>query len=96
MRFDRLSFSGHATVRMFERRIRTEDVRQVLATGEVIADYPGDTPYPSCLILGWITGHPLHVVAALDSGSRTCYVITVYAPDPGQWSADFRTRRTTR
>ncbi|MHB1416006.1 MAG: DUF4258 domain-containing protein [Chloroflexota bacterium] len=93
MEFERLVFSGHAVQRMFERGIQVDDVRAVLATGEVIAEYPDDRPYPSRLILGWVGERPLHVVAALDSTSGACYVVTVYVPDPGQWSADYRTRR---
>jgi hypothetical protein len=49
---------------MFERGISTDDVRQVTELGEVIREYADDTPYPSRLILGWIGGCPLHVVAA--------------------------------
>jgi hypothetical protein len=38
---------------MFERRITAEDVRAVVADGEVIQSYPEDKPYPSRLVLGW-------------------------------------------
>jgi hypothetical protein len=40
-------FSGHAIQRMFQRGIRREDVLAVLSSGEVVAEYPDDTPYPS-------------------------------------------------
>ncbi len=93
MDFDQLVFTGHAAKRIFERGILTAEIRQVLTSGEVIADYPNDTPYPSCLMLGWIGSRPLHVVAALDGATRTCYVVTAYVPDPAQWTPDFRLRR---
>ena len=57
----------------------------VLSIGEVIEDYPDDTPYPSNLILGWIKGRPIHVVAAHNSDEKEIVVITVYEPDPQQW-----------
>lgn len=82
----------HAIQRMFQRRVSTEDVRSVLATGEIIEDYPLDTPYPSRLVLGWVGGRPLHVVAADNVADDETYVITVYEPDPALWSPDFRRR----
>lgn len=89
----RLHFSGHAVRRMFERQIREEDVRLVVESGEVIADYPDDTPYPSRLLLGSAQGLPLHVVVAVDPTRLACYVVTVYAPDPSRWDAGFKRRR---
>jgi hypothetical protein len=78
---------------MFERGIAKNDVLAVLAAGEVIVEYPDDKPYPSSLVLGWMSGRALHVVVAEDQPNRACYVITVYVPDPAVWSADFKRRR---
>jgi hypothetical protein len=50
-------FSRHALQRMFHRAIAANDVLAVLRTGEVIADYPLDTPFPSQLLLGFGTGN---------------------------------------
>ena len=69
------------------------DVKEVLCSGELIQGYPEDTPYPSALFLGWVEGEPVHVVAALDTATGTCFVITAYRPDPQHFEADFRTRR---
>lgn len=78
---------------MFERSISTNDVVAALADGRAIERYPGDTPYPSCLWLGYSKGRPLHIVFAdnVDGGERI--IITVYQPDPTLWSADFATRK---
>ena len=89
---ERLVYRTHALQRMFERGISTEDVRRVIDTGETIEDYPGDYPYPSRLILGWRGTRPIHVVAANNPTIAETIVITVYEPDPKQWSADMRTR----
>ncbi|MEK7796139.1 MAG: DUF4258 domain-containing protein [Pseudomonadota bacterium] len=86
-------FSGHAIRRMFERQFTVDDVRAVITSGETIADYPNDTPYSSCLLLGFVNKSPVHVVAAMDKPRQTCYVITVYKPDTAQWGADFKTRK---
>jgi hypothetical protein len=92
---DAISFSRHAIQRMFERAIHPDEVRMALATGEVIADYTADVPYPSMLVLAIVAGRPLHVVAARNGETRHCYVITAYVPDPVLWGGDFRTRKPT-
>jgi hypothetical protein len=86
-------FRVHALQRMLNRGITVQEVRQVLATGEVIEDYPNDLPFPSRLMLGWCGGQPLHVVAAEDREAGETIVITVYEPDPTQWENDFRRKR---
>jgi len=93
MRCDRVLFSGHAVRRMFERGLTKDDILRVIRNGEVIGDYPDDRPYPSCLMLGTSGPTPIHVVVAMDVPEGACYVVTAYVPDPGLWSADFRTRR---
>lgn len=90
----RLVFRVHAVRRMFERGITEAAVRGVLATGETIEDYPDDQPYPSRLVLGFVEGRPLHVVAAEDQAEREMIVVTVYEPDRSIWDASFRRRRS--
>ncbi len=89
----RIIFRIHAIQRMFERGIDETDVRAVLTTGEMIEDYPTDTPYPSRLLLGWRGIRPLHVVAAYNAADDETIVITVYEPDPNQWEDGFRRRK---
>ena len=77
---------------MFERNINAPDVETALANGLRIEDYPNDTPFPSCLWLGYSNERPLHIVFAdnLEDGERI--IITVYEPDPVHWSPDFSKR----
>ncbi len=86
-------FRVHALQRMFERGIEVSEILEILETGETIARYDRDRPYPSRLVLGWSSGRPLHVVAADDPESDITVVITVYPPDPDMWTRDFRRRR---
>lgn len=88
----KLVFRVHAIQRMFQRGVDNEQVRQVLENGEVIENYPEDSPYPSRLVLGWAGRRPLHVVAADNDESRETIVITVYEPSPGEWKKDFKRR----
>jgi len=78
---------------MADRGIKVAEIRAVITEGETIAVYPDDDPYPSCLLLGFVRGRPIHVVLAYDSTTLTGIVVTVYIPDTGLWTDDFRTRR---
>lgn len=93
MDFKNIVFTQHAFTRMFTREIPNETVKQAIRHGEVIASYPDDQPYPSFLLLHGEKKRALHIVASFDNDTATCYVITVYKPDPELWSEDFRTRR---
>lgn len=93
MECQRLSFSSHALKRMFSRAISVSEVEQVLQIGEVIEDYPHDTPFPSCLLLACIEKRSLHVVVAKDTATGLCVIVTVYVPDTVLWFEDFRIRR---
>ncbi|MCK5232415.1 MAG: DUF4258 domain-containing protein [Desulfobulbaceae bacterium] len=89
----KISFSGHAVQRMYERRISKFQVMSVVESGAIIAEYPDDTPYPSYLLNGIADNKPLHLVVALDNSNSSCYIVTVYIPDPAQWTNNYQTRR---
>ncbi len=87
-----LIFRVHSIQRMFERGISRDDVRHVIDNGEVIREYPDDTPFPSRLLLGWRENRPLHVVAAYNDDDQII-IITVYEPDPEIWETDFKKKK---
>lgn len=91
----RLIFRDHVTRRMMQRGVRVADIRWVLEQGEVVEYYHDDVPHPSRLLLGWVRGRPLHVVAADHPTLPITYIITVYEPDPQRWGQDFKQRRPT-
>ncbi len=76
-----------------QRCIPREAVKEVLLTGEIIEDYPDNSPYPSALFLGWVAEQPFHVVAAYDSQDRCCHIIAAYKPDLDHFQSDYKTRR---
>lgn len=92
MAHGKLKFRAHAIRRMFEQAIAEADVEYVFSSGEEIRVYPEDRPYPSRLVLGWVGGRPLHVVAADDAEAGETIIITVYQPDPLRWDETFRRR----
>ncbi|MCH7625539.1 MAG: DUF4258 domain-containing protein [Chloroflexi bacterium] len=77
---------------MFERGITQSEVVQAVRFGEIIEEYPDDSPYPSRLVLGMQGLRPIHVVVADNMEDRMLVVITVYEPDSNQWTGDFRRR----
>ena len=93
MQCEQTVFSGHAIQRIFERRVGIDAVNPVLSGGEIVADYPEETPYPSRLLLGFIEGRPLHVAVARDADTSTCIIVTAYEPQPEKWESGFRKRR---
>ena len=90
-------FSDHARREMESEpfgTIQVKEVLQVLDRGQIIEQYPADTPYPSCLILGRTqTDRALHIVCAPVLSERRLAIITVYQPDPDRWEADFKRRK---
>ena len=85
-------FSKHAVDQSILRQISVQELREAVANGEIIEDYPEDKYGPSCLILGFTQlGRPLHVQCSYPSRPLV-KIITLYEPDPSQW-IDFRVRR---
>ena len=91
---EKIAFKKHGLLRMHKRKIKADDVKEVLVEGEIIEEYPEDKPLPSCLILGYNNHHrPIHVVLAVDAIDGMLWVITVYEPKVEEWEEGFRTRR---
>jgi len=75
------------------RHISVDELREAIATGEIIEDYPEDKYGRSCLLLGQTNaGRALHAQCSYPSRLRV-KVTTVYEPDPYRW-IDFRVRRS--
>jgi hypothetical protein len=85
-------YSQHALDQSILRRIRVEELREAIASGEVVEDYPDDKYGPSCLVLGFTaSGRPLHIHCSYSTRPKV-KIITVYEPDAGRWD-NFRIRR---
>ena len=80
----------HLLNRMRQRRIRLKDIKQAIAEGEIIEQYPADYPFPSCLI----NAENIHIVCSVGEGHL--YIITAYRPSPEQWEAGDKIRKEKR
>ncbi|MCK5562010.1 MAG: DUF4258 domain-containing protein [Thermoplasmata archaeon] len=80
----------HALKRRIERKISTLEIENAILNGEIIEEYPNDTPFPSCLINGFIRDkEPIHIVRAVADRIN---IITLYKPTENEWR-DYKTRR---
>ena len=82
---DQFEFSKHAVDQSISRRISVQELREAIASGEIIEDYPDDKYGPSCLISGTTAkNRPLHIQCSYPSRSLV-KLITLYEPDPARW-----------
>ena len=52
-----------------------------MLNGEIIEQYPGSEPYPSCLIMGWLaSGDPLHIVCSRGEAEPALRKALIYDP----------------
>lgn len=81
-----VNITQHARKEAREDSLLLDEIFYSTQNGEVIEDYPTDTPYPSCLIYGQNqAGDPVHSVWAYAADSQIAVLITVYRPDPNRW-----------
>ncbi len=82
----RVRITDHADEEAANDNIEYDDIRFSVLNGEIIEDYPGDKPYPSCLVFGkGSSDEPVHSVWAYNEKNRWSVLITVYRPDPKRW-----------
>ena len=85
-------FSQYAVDQNIIRHISVQELREAIAVGEVIEDYPDDKYGPSYLVFGLtLARRPLHIQCSYPSRPLV-KIITLYEPDPRRW-IDFKVRR---
>ena len=93
----RFEFSQHAVDQSIIRHISVQELREAIAVGEVIEDYPDDKYGPSCFVFGiTLVRCPVHIQCGYPS-RPIMKIITytkLYKPDPQRW-VDFKVRRTS-
>jgi len=90
---NQFELSKHAVDQSISRQIRLQEIREAIANGQIIEDYPNDKYAPSCLICGLTkTGKTIHIQISYPSRPLV-KIITVYEPDPQKWNNDFTIRR---
>ena len=81
-----IRISDHADEEAETDNLIFNDIIESVYTGEIIENYPKDSPYPSCLIFAKTPkGDPIHSVWGYNAENEWSVLITVYRPDPAKW-----------
>jgi hypothetical protein len=80
---ERVRWTYHVTMRLQERRLTGEALREAAATLEVIEEYPHDKYLPSYLLRGEVPAFVFHALVAADIEGDNIRVVITYLPDPG-------------
>jgi len=89
---DKLRWTEHIIIRLFQRNISQSDIESALLNGEIIEEYEEDYPYPSCLVYGMnLKNEVMHIVCG--SNGEELWLITAYYPDTSEWEKDLKTRK---
>lgn len=92
IRVDQFEYSQHAVDQSILRSVSVQELREAIASGEVIEDYPMDKYGPSCLVYGLTrSGRAIHVQCSHPSRPLV-KIVTVYQPDADEW-LDFKRRK---
>jgi hypothetical protein len=84
--------SFHADRERRNENLEIVDLKNAMAQGEILEDYPTDPRGPSCLILGFSKdGRPIHIICG-KLPTNIVRLITVYIPSLPKW-LDPRTRK---
>lgn len=80
----RIRFTLHAQQEMVEEDIKVDDVYAVVATAQVLEEYPEHRRGACCLLSGnGREGRPVHVVCTTER--PWVIIITAYEPLPPKW-----------
>ncbi|MEW6326666.1 MAG: DUF4258 domain-containing protein [Thermodesulfobacteriota bacterium] len=94
---DKLAFKKHTVLRMRQRRITADEVKEALQGCKIIECYPQDRPLPSGLVLGYTENNrAVHAVVAVSETEEMLWIITVYEPTILEWEEGFEKRRKER
>ena len=88
-----IKFTEHSRLAVRDENLTTFNVVESLKDFEIIEEYLGARPFPSCLLLCWLKGKkPLHVVCALPEHVDMLIIVTIYIPSKEEW-LNYRRRK---
>lgn len=90
---DRFAVKKHAAIRMKQRSITVDDIKEALLSAQIVETYEDDYPFSSCLLLGYSNKKPLHIVAAISNIDNILLIITVYKPNTDEWLPGYTERK---
>ena len=86
--------SKHAVDQSIIRNISIAEIKEAIAQGAVIEDYPDDKYGASCLIAGFTAANrPLHIQCSYPT-RPLIKIITIYQPSSQRWNNNFTQRKS--
>jgi hypothetical protein len=89
----RIRWTYHATMRLAQRSLTSSMLTNPEAALEILENYPDDKYLPSYLVRVAADGALFHAQIAIDTEGNNIRVVTMYWPNPLEWSLDFRARK---
>ena len=91
---DQIRITIHAQQEMVDEDISLDQVRQAIANGRILENYPQHRRGPCCLVNGRTeSDRPLHVVCT--TAQPVLIIITTYEPKPPKWLTPTQRGRTS-
>ena len=84
--------SAHADQEAADENIDIAEIRDAILRDEVLEQYSDTGRGPSCLILGFVHGRPIHVVCGWRG--EKVVIVTVYIPRPPKFVDPWTRRRS--
>jgi hypothetical protein len=89
---ENIRVTQHAQQEMVEEDIILDEVLEVIATGQILENYPEHRRGACCLLSGLTrNGRPLHIVCT--TARPALIIITAYEPKPPRWITPTQRRR---
>jgi Domain of unknown function (DUF4258) len=89
---EQFEFSKHAVDQSISLNILVIEVRESIANGQIVEDYPDDKYGASCLISRYTQDkRSIHIHCSYHS-RPLIKIITLYEPSPQRWNDDFTQR----
>lgn len=86
---EQIQVSDHAQGKLVREVVTLAELREAIAGGRVLENYPTFFKGPCCLLYGDTRrGRPLHIVCSTTL--RELVIITVYEPVPPKWTSPTR------
>jgi hypothetical protein len=88
----KIRITAHTRSEMDHDAISTDELLAAMTSTqcEMVEDYPEDKRGHSHSILGRLSSGPVHICCSIHD--EDVVIITVYRPDAGKWTDDWKTR----
>ncbi len=88
---NKIRWTNHVVVRLIQRNIQQNEVKNAILNGEIIEQYEKDYPYPSVLFLGIVNNKSIHIICGTNG--EELWIITAYYLESSKWDIDKKTRK---